>query len=445
MDNKELWQTILGELELQVSSANFVTWFKDTAITEQNQKTILISVPNGFTKEWLENKYHKLILRVIQKFCPNIREIKYIIGRAKPAIAISKQKIEIADQAITPDISSNLNNRYTFNNFIVGHFNEIAYAASLAVCKNPGKTYNPLFIYGGVGLGKTHLLQAIGNKLSQQNSRKKITYIPSEKFTNELVDAIQHKQTKNFKELYRQVDILLVDDIQFISGKESTQEEFFHTFNALYNNNKQIVISSDRPPKAIQILEERLRSRFEGGMVADISLPDFETRLAILRKKIAEKSINLDDEILEYIATNIQDNIRELEGALNCLAAYSQIHNHLPRFNEAVKIISSIVSKPRSKVITAKQIIKKVAEFYDISIKDLSKKSRQREIVKPRQIAMYLMRQELNSSYPRIGQELGQRDHTTAIHAYEKIKNEILKNEILEQEVNLIKEMLYTN
>ncbi|MFH1392179.1 MAG: chromosomal replication initiator protein DnaA [bacterium] len=445
MNNKELWQTILGELELQVSSANFVTWFKDTSIEEQDKKEILISVPNGFTKEWLENKYHKLILRVIQKFYPDIREIKYAIGRPRTFIAEEK-KTEITQDTLASNIPNiSLNHRYTFDNFIVGHFNEIAYAASLAVCKNLGKSYNPLFIYGGVGLGKTHLLQAIGNELARQGPKKRVSYVPSERFTNELVDAIQHKQTKNFKEIYRQTDILLIDDIQFISGKETTQEEFFHTFNALYNDNKQIVISSDRPPKAIRTLEERLRSRFEGGMIADISTPDFETRLAIIRKKTGERKINLDNKILEYIAANVQDNIRELEGALNCILAYSQIHNSLPKLNEAIKMLSSIVSKPRSKIITTKQITKKVAEFYDIHIKDLSKRSRQRDIVKPRQIAMYLMRSELNTSYPSIGQELGQRDHTTAIHAYKKIKKEMLKNESLEQEINLIKEKLYTN
>lgn len=445
MNNKELWQTILGELELQVSSANFVTWFKDTTIKEQGEKEILISVPNGFTKEWLENKYHKLILNVIQKFYPNIRDVKYSIGQPKTFI-LEDEKTEVGlDAQLSSSPSFNLNLRYTFDNFIVGHFNEIAYAASLAVCKNLGKNYNPLFIYGGVGLGKTHLLQAIGNQLSKQNSKKKIRYIPAEKFTNELVDSIQHKQTKNFKEFYRQADLLLIDDIQFISGKETTQEEFFHTFNTLYNDNKQIVISSDRPPKAIQTLEERLRSRFEGGMIADISLPDFETRLAILRKKTEEKKINLNDKVLEYIAANIQDNIRELEGALNCISAYSQIHNTLLEPSEAIKILDSIISKPRLKVVTTKQILKKVAEFYDIHVKDLLKRSRQREVVRPRQIAMYLMRNELNTSYPSIGQELGQRDHTTAIYACEKIKKEILKNEQFEQEINLIKEKLYTN
>lgn len=445
MTNKELWQTILGELELLVSSANFITWFKDTNIEERVKKEILISVPNGFTKEWLSNKYHKLILNVIQKFCPEIQEIKYVIGRSKNIPSI-EQLTPIKDYpALDIALNQTLNNRYNFNNFIVGPFNELAHAASLAVTQKPGKAYNPLFIYGGVGLGKTHLLQAIGNELNKHGQNKKIYYVPAEKFTNELVEAIQHKQTRDFKRRYRQADALLVDDVQFIAGKETTQEEFFHTFNDLYAGNKQIVISSDRPPKTIQTLEERLRSRFEGGMIADISMPDFESRLAILQNKLEQNKLSFNNQILDYIAQNIKDNIRELEGALNRVVAFAQLHNAIPSFNEVVKILKPSLSKSKSRIINNKDIIKQIANFYNINIKDLLQRGRQREIVKPRQIAMYLMRTELNASYPNIGQEVGRRDHTTAIHAYEKIKREVLKNELLEQEINLIKEKLYTN
>ena len=445
MNNKELWQTILGELELLVSSANFVTWFKDTGIEKRNKEEVMISVPNGFTKEWLENKYNKLILNVIQKFYPEIRDIQYNIGKPKISIQPQITTKPIRQQPHDQSTNLNLNSRYNFDNFIVGPFNEIAHAASLAIVKKLGRAYNPLFIYGGVGLGKTHLLQAVGNCVFCNNPDKKICYTPSEKFTNELVDSIRYRQTREFKEKYRKIDLLLIDDIQFIGGKETTQEEFFHTFNALYESNKQIIISSDRPPKAIHTLEERLRSRFEGGMIADISMPDYETRLAILKTKIKEKGINLPNDILEYIAANIQDNIRELEGSLNRIIAHSQLQNITPTLKQSIKILSSFIKKPRSKILTLKEIFKTVSEFYEISMKELLTRTRRREIVRPRQIAMYLMRNEIKASYPSIGQELGQRDHTTAIHAYEKIRKELSKDDTLEQEINLLKEKLYTN
>jgi len=446
MTNNELWQTILGELEILVSRANFITWFKDTSIELRKKNQVIISVPNGFTKEWLENKYHKLILKAIQNFYPNIHQVQYIIGKTKSPILTKISKPTIIT---TPDLNilekSSLNPRYTFENFVIGSSNELAQAASAAVAQNPGKAYNPLFIYGGVGLGKTHLLQSIGNEILNLDTSKKIQYVTSEKFTNELIEAIRHRATKDFKDKYRENDLLIIDDVQFIGGKETTQEEFFHTFNALYENNKQIVLSSDRPPKAIHTLEERLRSRFEGGMIADITLPNLETRLAILKNKLAEKKTSLPENVLEYIAANIQNNIRELEGALNKLIAHCHIQNKPIEFKQAVQILSGLVSRPSHKLVKPKDIVKIVSDFYGVTMKSLFDKGRKREIVKPRQIAMYLMRKETKSSYPSIGEELGKRDHTTAIHAFEKINKQVQNDETLEQEINLIKEKIYNN
>ena len=318
----------------------------------------------------------------------------------------------------------------------------MAHAAAQSVIKSPGRTYNPFFIYGGVGIGKTHLLQAIGNKIAKADSSKKITYVSSEKFTDDVISAIAKGEMGKLKSYYRKMDVLIIDDIQFLAGKEKTQEEFFHTFNTLYENNKQIILSSDRPPKAIPTLEERLRSRFEGGMIADIGHPDFETRVVILKAKIKDLNLELPDEILNYIASNIQTNIRELEGALNRIIAFVKLNNSIPAQNQVVKILKNIISNPQKRT-THKNIIKIVAEFYDIDPKDLANRSRKKELVKPRQIAMYLLRGELKSSYPFIGAKLGGRDHTTAIYACEKITREKENDDSLEEELNLIRQRLY--
>jgi chromosomal replication initiator protein len=311
------------------------------------------------------------------------------------------------------------------------------------VTKNPGRTYNPLFIYGGVGLGKTHLIQAIGNEVFGQGLGK-VKYVTSEKFTTEIISAITNHSIEKVKEAYRNIDVLIIDDIQFLAGKEKTQEEFFHTFNSLYEQNKQIILSSDRPPKAIPTLEERLRSRFEGGMIADIGYPDFETRVAILKAKVMQHNLTLPDEVLEYIANNIQRNIRELEGALNRIVVHSKLDSSLPSLEQVKKVLNNIINSPK-KILSAKQILQVVAGFYDVAERDLINKNRRQEIVKPRQIAMYLLREELKGSYPFIGQKLGGRDHTTAIHACEKINRILKEDELLAEEINAIRQQLYNN
>ena len=336
------------------------------------------------------------------------------------------------DSQSLKEIIDNLNIHFcSYLCFVIGSFNELAQAAARAIIKHQGNLYNPLFIYGGVGLGKTHLLQAVGNDLMKNSPNKKVKYISSEKFTSEMIDAISNKGMEDFKKKYHKIDTLIIDDIQFIAGKEKTQEEFFNTFNALYQKNKQIIISSDRPPKAISTLEERLRSRFEGGMIADISQPDMETRLAILKNKIEEKKIKISDDVITYVATHIQNNIRELEGALNRIIAFSQVNNTIPTMKNISKILSQIINTPK-KMTNCKNIFKAVCELYDISVSDLFNRSRKKELVRPRQISMYLIRQELNGSYPYIGEKLGGRDHTTVMYACQKISKEMENNDSLQ-------------
>jgi len=456
MELDELWKAALGEIELQVSKANFKTWLKNTSIADKKGGVVTVAVPNSFTKEWLENKYHKFILRSLRNLESGIKEVTYQIkqnssddapkGKWAPREEILKKQLDF--QELNIDAATNLNPHYTFDNFIVGSSNELAQAAALAVTKNLGRKYNPLFIYGGVGLGKTHLIQAIGNAVKKENQSKKIKYVTSERFTSEVISALRAGSLRpndidDFKKRWREIDLLIIDDIQFLAGKEKTQDEFFHTFNTLYNAGKQIVLSSDRPPRSIQTLEERLRSRFEGGMTADISHPDLETRIAILKSKAGEKEIELSDEVFEYVAQNIKKNVRELEGALNRLAAANyQTNMAAMSVNDVKKVLNSILNTPKRST-NIKSILKAVAEFYDISEKELLDRSRKKEIVKPRQIVMYLLREELKSSFPFIGFKIGGRDHTTAIHAYEKIKRETEKDSNLNDEINLIREKLY--
>ncbi|MBI4836857.1 MAG: chromosomal replication initiator protein DnaA [Candidatus Portnoybacteria bacterium] len=458
MTNEELWQAALGEIELNLSKANFITWFKNTDILEKKNGIATVSVPNGFSKEWLLNKYQKLILKSLRNLSPDIKNVDFIISTTPSQITaltanISNQKNadnqsplpeeQVCFEEFKINKDTNLNLKYTFDSFVVGSFNELAQAAAKAVVQNLGMLYNPLFIYGGVGLGKTHLLQAIGNEVTKQN-KKKIKYTSAERFSSELIYSLKEGKIDKFKEEYRKNDLLIVDDVQFLTGKEKTQEEFFHTFNALYQKNKQVILSSDRPPKAIATLEERLRSRFEGGMIADISYPDLETRLVILKTKADEKKYSLPNDVLEYIAANIKKNIRELEGALNRVIASIQMNNVPPTINEVSKILSNVISPPK-KLINYKNIIKAVSEFYDVTTGDLTTKSRKREVVWPRQIAMFLMREELKNSYPFIGEKLGGRDHTTVMYACDKLTKEIEINETAQQEINLIKERIYNS
>ena len=451
MNKEELWQALLAQIQFNISKASFATWFKDTEILTKENGRVIISVPNNFSKEWLENKYNKFIFKILHSLDEEIKEVKYQVShpgvklKTSTAVAVDSfnQVAQLEFQEFKINKETNLNPRYTFDNFVVGPFNELPQAAAWAVAQNPGFVYNPLFIYGGVGLGKTHLLQAIGNEVVKRFPQKRTKYIPSEKFTSGIVNSIKNHNIEKFKSLYKDIDVLIIDDVQFLAGKEKTQEEFFHIFNNLYEKNKQIILSSDRPPKAISALEERLRSRFEGGMIADISLPDFETRLVILKAKSQEKGVNLSDDIFEYVASNIQRNIRELEGALNRLAIYQKLNNQSPNL-ETVKILLKNVIFSPTKVTNFEKILKAVAFFYNLNEKDLLIASRKKEIVKPRQIAMYLLRKELKSSFPFIGKKFGGKDHTTAIHAYNKIVKEIENNENLSEEINLIKEQIYS-
>lgn len=455
-NREEIWKNVLAEIELTTSRASFITWFQETAIADISDGIVTISVPNGFAKNWLQDKYHKMILRCLRNLVTDTREVGYVVGALERPIAAARQRVrtiskpmylepqerlELKEGAVDPE--SGLNPRYLFDTFVVGSFNELANVAAQAVVKNPGLTYNPLFIYGGVGLGKTHLIQAIGNEVLKQRPEAKIRYTPSEKFMGEIVDAINGKTMNQLKERYRSVDLLIMDDIQFIARTEKMQEEFFHAFNALYERNKQIVISSDKPPAAIPTLEHRLRSRFEGGMIADIGEPDFETRLAILKSKLRVKNLMLPDDVLEYVARNIKSNIRELEGALNRLILRATMAAAPPDIEEAKRVLAQVSGAPR-RFISPKRILRVVAEFYDVTEKDIMNRSRKKEIVKPRQIAMYLLREELKCSFPFIGERLGKKDHTTAIHAYRKIIADLSAHPELDNELKSLKEKIYS-
>ena len=451
MDHDQIWETVLAEIELTLSKANFTTWFKNTFISSIEEDGVVVCVPNTFTKAWLEKKYHDEIVKALESVIDKkVKSILYKVESKKVNKSVDGvkkgqgQNIEIKKTGLNTISNINkygLNNKYLFENFISGKGNELAHAACQAVAANPGLAYNPLFIYGGVGLGKTHLLQAIGNEISKKTD--KIMYVTSEKFTNEYIQSVRGGQAKEFKEKYRNVDLLLIDDIQFMAGKDGTQEEFFHTFNELHQGNKQIVITSDRPPKSIPALEKRLLSRFEWGMIADISSPDIETRVAILENKCKEKNYKLDHSILYYIAENIQNNIRELEGALNRIIAFHEFNNSTPTLETTKSILNNIISNFQAKSITTKDIIASVIKYYDIDVKEILGKGRKKELVQPRQLIMYLMREEINTSYPTIGSEIGGRDHTTAMHAYNKISKEVIDNEKLKQDINSIKQLIY--
>lgn len=443
MTNSQLWQTILGELEVMVSRANFITWFQKTSLDSKDKNQITVAVPNAFTKEWLENKYNKLILKSLQNLYPQIRSVNYIIKTVQAKDIADYQ--ESYSEETKPFISSELNPKYHFDNFVVGFSNEMAFTAAKAIAKGSGENnYNPLFIYGSVGLGKTHLMQAIGNELQNINKDGlKIKYATSERFTNDFIDSLRTKTTTAFKDKYRDNDILLIDDIQFIGPKEQTQSEFHHTFNSLHQNNKQVVLTSDRPPRDIQALKDRLRSRFEGGMLVDISKPDIETRLAILQEKQKQENIAIPDNVVEFIARNVTNNVRELEGALNKLIAYIRIREEIPSVKETSRLLSTLVKQPKKRTTTNQKILKAVSDFYGVAIKEIISRGRRQEIVKPRQIAIFLMRSECQSSYPSIGQQIGGRDHTTAIHSFKQIEEALRNNETLKQEIDTIKEKIY--
>ncbi len=452
-----LWQSVLGEIELSVSHATYTTWFKNTELVDQNDVGVVIAVPNIFAKKQFEVKFNEQIKTVLNKNGINPKQITYIVNTTGKHSHINRETTSTSvDTSITSSVDEllskntpktnqnnvgNLNPRYTFNNFIVGSSNDLAYTASQAVAANPGVKYNPLYLYGGVGLGKTHLMQAVGNEIIKNNPKMRVTYISSETFVNEFLDSIRFKK-KDFSEKYRNVDVLIVDDMQFIAGKEKTQEAFFHTFNHLHQNNKQIIICSDKPPKSIPTLTERLRSRFEMGMTIDIQMPDFETRCAILNIKASLSGINLSKETTEYLATNIKTNVRELEGALNQLLAYAEMRGIEPDLSTAEGLLGNI-RHSRPQHISSKQIIEKTAKHFQLDINELCGIKRDKYIVVPRQIAMYLLRSELHLSFPKIANELGRKDHTTAIHSIEKIEKAIKLDYVIREQVASIREKLY--
>ncbi|MEK7626767.1 MAG: chromosomal replication initiator protein DnaA [Patescibacteria group bacterium] len=453
MNTNQLWEAVLGEIEIQISRPNFLTWMKNSQLLQKNEKdgVVLVGLPNNFAKEWVKSRYHKIILGSLRNLDGSIKNVDYAVT-SQNAANLPLKKFRVTAEVEKPqsslielkiDPKTNLNPKYLFNSFIVGSSNELAYAAAQAVVKDVGKKYNPLFVYGGVGLGKTHLIQAMGNEIANvYGGSVNVLYTSSEKFINDVVWAVRNKRMDDVKKRYRDVDVLIIDDIQFIAGKPTTEQEFFYTFNTLHENNKQIVISSDRPPSAIPTLEERLRSRFEGGMIVDVSYPDYEMRLAILKTKALQSGVFVDEKVLEQIATRIQKNIRELEGVFNKVIFYEQVKNEKISVKKLDEIINEVV-QVSPKNITVSDIIKLVADFFEVPVADITDRSRKQGVVEPRQIAMYLMRDMLKLSYPHIGEKLGKRDHTTAIHACEKIKREINQNPGLNQKIMLIKERLY--
>lgn len=480
LTNHEIWQAVLAELELTISKANFNTWFKNTGVISLQEGQAVICVPSSFAQSWIQGKYHKAIVQSLERVTEKpVRRVEYRIDNIKnlstrsasvpqnspsPTLEFgsSAATIEenpsllpppppsptddfVADPAAIATGSFSLNPKYMFDTFVVGKTSELAYAAAQAVVNRPGVSYNPLFIYGGVGLGKTHLLQAIGNELRRKKPDISIMYVSAEKFSNDFITSVKEGTAKQFQEKYRHIDLLLIDDIQFIAGKDRTQESFFHTFNELHQQNKQVVLTSDRPPKAIPALEDRLKSRFGWGMIADISAPDFETRTAILEKKCAEKHYRIDVGALQTIASIVQSNIRELEGALNKVMVFHEMKNLVPTVETVKNLLSSGEHPTTRSTITADQLIETISTIYNLSQEEILGKSREKKISFPRQIIMYLMREELKMSYPSIGDELGGRDHTTAIHAHEKISQEIENDLKLRQEIESIKQRLYIN
>ena len=474
MDLRALWHTVLGEIELSISRANFVTWFKNTAILKIDDTTVTLAVPNGFAKEWIEQKCAATVIAALRKHGQHIETIRCILAapqqpRAMDVFGVNRtqrpsstvpRKTTTSDKntslegkkPVTHPINppfprgnflSHLNPRYTFASFVVGAHNELAHAACRTVSESLGTAYNPLFIYGGVGLGKTHLLQSIGNAVIAADPTKNVLYTSSERFTSELIDSIHNNTISDFKRHYQKINLLIIDDIQFLAGKEKTQDEFFHIFNFLYQQNRQIIISSDRPPHAIATLEDRLRSRFEGGMIADITQPDFETRVAILQKKADERDLILPEDAARFIAKNIATNVRELEGALNKIAAICSFQDKIPSLGVVEEILGAVQDHHKTS-LTPQNVITTVALHFKITQEDLLGKTRKKTIVVPRQIAMRLLREELACSYPEIGMHCGGRDHTTALHACRKIEKSLQYDHMIKENYEAIRMRLRT-
>lgn len=447
IDNKQIWDSCLNEIESNLSRANFVTWFKNTKLTKQENGTAYVGVPNEFVRDWLKNKHEKLILKVLMNYSGNIRNVEFSIYKHNPGKKEGGEQInqniiinnELPLNNVYIDKRDNLNPRYVFDTFVVGPFNELAYAAAQAIIKNPGQSYNPFFIYGPTGLGKTHLTQAIGNAIKEKFPGKTVHYIPLEKFAVDYVNSLRNNKPNEFKQKYRQYDVLIMDDVQFISNKEKTQEELFHLFNSLYENNKQIIFSSDKHPNYIPGLEDRLRSRFGSGMIVDVTEPETESKVAIIKSKLEENGIDLADDIIEYIALSISGSIRELEGTLNTIICQIQFKKRDLSLIEVKKLIKNNI-KPK-KSVSVQNIVKTISDFYDIAEDNIYEKTRRKEIVKARQVIMYILREDFNVSYPLIGQKLGGKDHTTVIHSCLKIKKDLKEDPRLVEEIEQIRVM----
>ena len=446
-DSSKLWQTALAEIETSISQANFSTWFKKTEIVREQDGVIYLGVPNSFTQEWLYKKFHNSILRILRQINNKIRALEYIVTREADAKKDSAKKILDA----TPNMSmplqdfyinkeDNLNPRYIFETFVVGPFNELAYAASQSIIKNPGHIYNPLFVYGGTGRGKTHLIQAIGNQIKTVFPNKKVFYLTSERFGSEFFVSIQENKVQQFKDKYRKYDVVIMDDIQFFSGKEKFQEELFHFFNTFHDTGRQLIFSSDKHPNVIPGLEDRLRGRFSVGMMVDIPEPDHESKMVIIRSKCSNHNITLPNDVVEIVAASIKDNIREIEGLVNVIACQTQLKLRELNVSEIKNILKNN-SKPK-KMLSVKDVVRVVSDFYNISEENIYDKTRKKEVVRPRQVVMYLLREDFNISFPSIGDKLGGRDHTTVIHSYEKMREEMKTNSVLIQEVNQLRSIL---
>jgi chromosomal replication initiator protein len=457
MDAKQVWRAALGELQVSLSPANYETWLRDTNLVDVEDQRFRIAVPNGFAKDWLETRYRSLISQTLARIVGYSVQVEFVVGPAPSTDGVEMDGPE-RPQAAAPAMvrveptrvggeggATYLNPRYTFTNFIVGSANRLAHAASLSVAERPGHAYNPLFLYGGVGLGKTHLMHAIGNQVIARFPRKRVVYATSEKFTNEFITSIQQGKIDEFRARYRRIDLLLIDDIQFIADKERTQEEFFHTFNAIHEDGKQIVLSSDRPPKAILTLEERLRSRFEWGLIADLTAPDLETRIAILRAKAEEGAVPITSDVIEFIARKVVSNIRELEGALNRIVAYASMGAMPISIELAQAVLSNVLYNPKKRQVTPERIARAVSDYYSVPMEALQGQKRDKAIVVPRQIAMFLMREETDVSLLRIGAELGGRDHSTVLHACDKITREVAVNDELRREIAAVRELIYAD
>jgi len=447
-DEKTLWAKVLSEIESSVSKANFSTWFRDTEIIKMDGGIVYISVSNAFVRDWLANKYHKVILKTLREVSDQIRGLDYIITKVDKKKSdektASQQKpsptvaMPLNDHYV--DQESNLNPRYTFESFVIGPFNELAYTAAQAVIKGLGAVYNPLFVYGNTGHGKTHLIQAIGNHLRGNGVNKKVYYLTSERFYLDFFNAMQANRIPVFKEKYRKYDVLIMDDIQYLSSKPSTQDELFHLFNTLYDSGKQIIFSSDKHPNYIPELEDRLKSRFAAGMIVDIPPPDLDSRLAIIKVKTGRLGMVISEEIANFLASNIEGNVREIEGIINTLLCQTQMKGRSLTLQETKNLIKLNV-KPR-KSVSAKEVVKAIAAYYDINETSIFEKTRRKEVVRPRQVAMYILREDCGISFPLIGEKLGGRDHTTVLHSYEKIKNELKNDVVLGQDLTQIRAML---